>query len=185
MSRFVFSNYSPELSHSVTSLRLVQLGSDFTSFMKDLTSQALRGFSFNWDCGPCLPKMNKCQEEFSFSALLFSIITPSYFLFLIYSSLQGVGGLPRSPPSAHDLVSLLQEHLCYTLIHSTTTTRVCSLFFFFLIDIRVWLSYNVVSFCCTAKWIHYTHIHCFFFFKILFPFRSLQSTDYRVPCAIK
>ena len=47
MSRFVFSNYSPELSHSVTSLRLVQLGSDFTSFMKDLTSQALRGFSFN------------------------------------------------------------------------------------------------------------------------------------------
>lgn len=162
MSRFVLSNYSPELSHSVTS-RLVQLGSDFTSFMKDFTSQALRRFSFNWDCGPCLPKMNKCQEEFSSPALLFNIIIPSCFLFLLYSSLQGVGGLTRSPPSAHDLVFLLQEHLCYTLIHSTTSTRVCTLFFFFLIDIGARLSYNVISFFCTVKWISYTHIHCFFF----------------------
>lgn len=129
MSRFIFSNYSPELSHSVTSLRLVQLGSDFTSFMKDFTSQALRRFSSNRDCGPCLPKMNKCQE-FSSPALLFNVIIPSCFLFLLYSSVQGVGGLTRSPPSAHDLVSLLQEHLCYTLFHSTTSTRVCTIFFF-------------------------------------------------------
>ena len=37
-SRFLFSSYNSELSQSVLSLTLVQLGSDFTSFMKDLTS---------------------------------------------------------------------------------------------------------------------------------------------------
>lgn len=54
MSRFIFSNYSPELSHRVTSLHLVQLGSDFTNFMKDFTSQALRRFSSGTVVPVCL-----------------------------------------------------------------------------------------------------------------------------------
>ena len=47
--------------------------------------------------------------------------------------------------------------------------------------IEVWLSYNVVSLCCTASdSVIHTHTHVLF--QVLFHYDSLQDTEYSSPC---
>ena len=79
----------------------------------------------------------------------------------------------------------LRDHKSFVWVPRSPRNKSQDFFFNFywsLVDLQC-----CVRFRCTAKWISYmyTYIHSFFFFKILFPYRPLQSVERSSLCHLE